>query len=149
MRPGATRTDAQPLAREDRRAMIRVLVVDDHPVLRAGLEAVLRAEPGFVCVGVAADGAEMQRAMHRSAPDVIVLDRRLGDEDGLALCATLRANDDAPEVVIYTADGSADMNRRARAAGACGAVAKERDIGELFDALRLAVRRRAEVDALS
>jgi DNA-binding NarL/FixJ family response regulator len=128
--------------------MIRVLVVDDHPVLRAGLEAVLRSEPGFVCVGVAADGPAMTRALHRTAPDVVVLDRRLGDEDGLALCATLRSEPDAPEVVIYTADDSPDMDRRARAAGACGAVAKERDIGELFDALRLAVRRRATVDVL-
>jgi DNA-binding NarL/FixJ family response regulator len=128
--------------------MIRVLVVDDHPVLRAGLEAVLRSEPGFVCVAVAADGAEMARALRRTAPDVVVLDRRLGDEDGLALCATLRSEPDAPEVVIYTADDSPDMDRRARAAGACGAVAKERDIGELFDALRLAVRRRATADIL-
>jgi DNA-binding NarL/FixJ family response regulator len=129
--------------------MIRVLVVDDHPVLRAGLEAVLRAEPGFVCVGVAADGTEMSRILPRSAPDVVVLDRRLGEEDGLALCATLRAGDDPPEVIIYTADDSADMDARARAAGASGAVAKERDIGELFDALRLAVRRRsAAVDAV-
>jgi DNA-binding NarL/FixJ family response regulator len=129
--------------------MIRVLVVDDHPVLRAGLEAVLRAEPGFVCVGVAADGAEMSRILPRSAPDVVVLDRRLGEEDGLALCATLRADDNPPEVIIYTADDSPDMDARARAAGASGAVAKERDIGELFDALRLAVRRRsAAIDAL-
>jgi DNA-binding NarL/FixJ family response regulator len=128
--------------------MIRVLVVDDHPVLRAGLEAVLRAEPGFVCVGVAADGSEMGRALHRTAPDVVVLDRRLGDEDGLAVCARLRADPDAPEVVIYTADDSPDIDRRARAAGACGAIAKERDVGELFDALRLAVRRRTPVDAV-
>jgi DNA-binding NarL/FixJ family response regulator len=123
-------------------------VVDDHPVLRAGLESVLRAEPGFVCVGVAADGAEMARALRRTAPDVVVLDRRLGEEDGLALCATLRTEPDAPEVVIYTADDSPDMDRRARAAGACGAVAKERDVGELFDALRLAVRRRSPIDAV-
>src|ERR687890_1557269 len=140
MRPGATRTHAPGGGWKDARPMIRVLVVDDHPVLRAGLEAVLRAEPGFVCVGVAANGAEMQRILPRTAPDVAVLDRRLADEDGLALCATLRANDDPPEVVIYTADDSADMDARARAAGACGAVAKERDVGELFDALRLAVR---------
>jgi DNA-binding NarL/FixJ family response regulator len=121
--------------------MIRVLVVDDHPVLRAGLEAVLRAEPGFACVGVAADGSTMTAAMRRTTPDVIVLDRRLGVEDGLALCAALRERAGAPEVVIYTADASADMAARARAAGASGLVNKERDVGELFDALRLAVRR--------
>jgi DNA-binding NarL/FixJ family response regulator len=121
--------------------MIRVLVVDDHPVLRAGLEAVLRAEPGFACVGVAADGSAMTEALRRTVPDVIVLDRRLGAEDGLALCAALRRRAGAPEVVIYTADDSPDMAVRARAAGASAVVNKERDIGELFDALRLAVRR--------
>jgi DNA-binding NarL/FixJ family response regulator len=122
--------------------MIRVLVVDDHPVLRAGLEAVLRAEPGFVCVAVAADGAEMAQALHRTAPDVIVLDRRLGDEDGLALCDALCADPGGPEVVIYTADADGDLDRRARALGASGVVEKARGIDELFDALRLAVRRR-------
>jgi DNA-binding NarL/FixJ family response regulator len=71
--------------------MIRVLVVDDHPVLRAGLEAVLRAEPGFVPVGAAADGHEALRLVRRTRPDVVVVDRRLGDEDGLALCRALRA----------------------------------------------------------
>jgi DNA-binding NarL/FixJ family response regulator len=122
--------------------MIRVLVVDDHPVLRAGLEAVLRAEPGFVCVGVAADGAAMTQALDRTAPDVVVLDRHLGDADGLVLCAELRAAERAPQVVIYTADWDPDLDARARAAGATGAVAKERAVDELFDALRLAVRRR-------
>ena len=123
--------------------MIRVLVVDDHPVLRAGLEAVLRAEPGFACVSVAADGAEMTRAIERTAPDVVVLDRRLGDEDGLTLCAALRAYAEAPEVVIYTADSDADLDALARAAGACCAVGKCQPIDALFDALRLAVRPRA------
>jgi DNA-binding NarL/FixJ family response regulator len=132
--------------------MIRVLVVDDHPVLRAGLEAVLRAEPGFVCVGVAADGAAMAQVLDRTAPDVVVLDRHLGDADGLVLCADVRgASRTAPQVVIYTADWDPDLDARARAAGAAAAVAKERAVDELFDALRLAVRRRGagEPDARS
>jgi DNA-binding NarL/FixJ family response regulator len=127
--------------------MIRVLVVDDHPVLRAGLEAVLRAEPGFVCVGVAADGAAMEQALQRTAPDVVVLDRHLGEQDGLALCADVRAAPGAPEIVLYTADWDPDLDARARAAGASAAVAKERAVDELFDALRLAVRPRAADDA--
>lgn len=121
--------------------MIRVLVVDDHPVLRAGLEAVLRAEPGFVCVGVAATGHETVRAMGRTRPDVVVLDRRLGDEDGLVLCRSLRSEPDAPEVLIYTADTAGDLREAAVDAGACGVVDKARDVGELFDAVRLAARR--------
>jgi DNA-binding NarL/FixJ family response regulator len=120
--------------------MIRVLVVDDHPVLRAGLEAVLRSEPGFVCVGVAADGEQTIRVLGRTRPDVVVLDRRLGEEDGLRLCERLRTYPDAPQVVIYTADSDGDLDARARAVGACGVVEKARDIDELFDALRLAVR---------
>jgi DNA-binding NarL/FixJ family response regulator len=122
--------------------MIRVLVVDDHPVLRAGLEAVLRAEPGFVCVSTAADGPEMVAALRRTRPDVVVLDRRLGDEDGIALCAALRADPVAPEVVLYTANDDPGVNDLAREAGAHGVVGKTADIGELFDALRLAVRGR-------
>jgi DNA-binding NarL/FixJ family response regulator len=120
--------------------MIRVLVVDDHPVLRAGLEAVLRAEPGFVCVGVAGDGAEMARAIHRTRPDVVVLDRRLGDEDGLRLCRELRSEQGAPQVVIYTAEPGAGLDSLAREAGACGVVEKATAIDALFNALRLAVR---------
>ncbi len=121
--------------------MIRVLVVDDHPVLRAGLEAVLRAEPGFIPVGAAADGDETLRLLRRTRPDVVVLDRRLGDEDGLALCHTLRAEPDPPQVVVYTAvddDGLADA---ARAAGAFAAVIKSADVDALFDTVRLAARR--------
>ena len=70
--------------------MIRVLVVDDHPVLRAGLEAVLRAEPGFRCVGGAENGSEMWTLLRRGRPDVVVLDHRLGDEDGIELCLEIR-----------------------------------------------------------
>jgi DNA-binding NarL/FixJ family response regulator len=121
--------------------VIRVLVVDDHPVLRAGLEAVLRAEPGFIPVGAAADGDETLRLLRRTRPDVVVLDRRLGDEDGLALCRTLRAEPDPPQVVVYTAvddDGLADA---ARAAGAFAAVIKSAHVDALFDTVRLAARR--------
>jgi DNA-binding NarL/FixJ family response regulator len=121
--------------------VIRVLVVDDHPVLRAGLEAVLRAEPGFVPVGAARDGDETLRLAERSRPDVVVLDRRLGDEDGLSVCRALRERPDAPQVVLYTAADDEDAEDGARAAGAFAVVGKTADIGVLFDAVRLAARR--------
>src|SRR3954451_16053560 len=117
---GGGRSDivaAQP-RRSPAHAMIRVLVVDDHPVLRAGLEAVLRAEPGFRCVGTAADGETMWRVLRRTRPDVVVLDRRLGDEDGIELCRGLRGEPAAPAVLLYTADYSAAAREEARAAGA-------------------------------
>jgi DNA-binding NarL/FixJ family response regulator len=120
--------------------VIRVLVVDDHPVLRAGLEAVLRSEPGFSCVGTAGDGDEMRAALARARPDVVVLDRRLGAEDGVTLCARLRAEPGAPGVVLYTASDDVDLGDLARRAGAHGVVGKTADVNELFDAVRLAAR---------
>jgi DNA-binding NarL/FixJ family response regulator len=122
--------------------MIRVLVVDDHPVLRAGLEAVLRSEPGFVCVGTAGDGHELLAALRRTRPDVVLLDWRLGGEDGIALCRTLRAEAAPPEVVLYTASSDEDLIVAAAGAGAHAVVEKGADIDQLFDALRLAVRDR-------
>ena len=120
--------------------MIRVLVVDDHPVLRAGLEAVLRAEPGFVCVGTAGDGHELLAVLRRTRPDVVLLDWRLGGEDGVALCRTLRAEPAPPEVVLYTAAADEELEAEARQAGAHAVVEKSAVIDDLFDALRLAVR---------
>jgi DNA-binding NarL/FixJ family response regulator len=122
--------------------MIRVLVVDDHPVLRAGLEAVLRAEPGFRCVGGAEDGATMWDLIRRGQPDVVVLDHRLGDEDGIQLCTDVCGGKHPPAVLLYTADPSPAVERAARAAGAVGLVDKAVDVGVLFDAIRVAGRRR-------
>ncbi len=125
--------------------MIRVLVVDDHPVLRAGLEAVLRAEPGFVCVGTAPDGEGLVAMTARHRPDVVVLDLVLGDEDGMELCAALRSEPRAPEVVIYTATTAAGLEALAQDAGARAVVEKGADLDHLFDALRLAARARRAV----
>jgi DNA-binding NarL/FixJ family response regulator len=121
-------------------SMIRVLVVDDHPVLRAGLEAVLRAEPGFVCVGTAANGHEMLALVRRTRPDVVVLDRRLEHEDGLELCREVRTEPVAPEVLIYTADGDGTSRADVEAAGARAVVRKSSGVDDLFDAMRLAAR---------
>ena len=120
--------------------MIRVLVVDDHPVIRAGLEAVLRSEPGFVCVATAGDGRELLATMRRTQPDVVLLDWRLGDEDGVTLCRTLRAEPAPPEVVLYTASTNEVLEEQAEASGAHAVIEKAADIDVLFDALRLAVR---------
>src|SRR5512144_1791906 len=121
--------------------MIRVLVVDDHPVLRAGLEAVLRGEPGFRCVGGAADGESMWRLLRRTRPDVVVLDHRLGEEDGVALCRELRAEPVPPAVLLYTADPTPELRAEAEAAGAAGIIDKALRVDLLFDAIRVAGRR--------
>jgi DNA-binding NarL/FixJ family response regulator len=121
--------------------VIRVLIVDDHPVLRAGLEAILRTEPGLVPVGAAENGSGLWALLRRTEPDVVVLDRHLGLEDGLELCAAVRSEPTAPAVVMYTVDPSEDLRAQAVAAGAATVVDKAAPPGILFDALRVAGRR--------
>jgi DNA-binding NarL/FixJ family response regulator len=123
--------------------VIRVLIVDDHPVVRAGLEAILRTEPGLAPVGAAEDGPGLWRLLRRTRPDVVVLDRNLVQEDGLEICRALRAEPAAPAVVIYTVDPSDDLRDRAAEAGAATVVDKGADPAVLLDALRVAGRRRS------
>ncbi len=101
----------------------------------------LRAEPGFRCVGGAEDGTTMWVLLRRTRPDVVVLDHRLGDEDGIELCRALRTEPDAPSVLLYTADPNSSLERLALEAGASGLVDKAIDVGALFDAIRVAGRR--------
>ncbi|RZI95432.1 MAG: response regulator, partial [Microbacterium sp.] len=64
-------------------APLRVLLVDDHAVMRAGFRMILESEPGIVVVGEAATGAEAVRAAHELAPDVICMDVQMPDMDGI------------------------------------------------------------------
>jgi DNA-binding NarL/FixJ family response regulator len=93
-----------------------------------------------VCVGTAGDGHELVTMLRRTRPDVVILDWRLGDDDGVALCGMLRAEPAPPEVVLYTANAETELLVAAEAAGAHAVVEKGANIDELFDALRLAVR---------
>jgi DNA-binding NarL/FixJ family response regulator len=120
--------------------VIRVLVVDDHPVVRAGLESVLRSEPGMLCVGVCVGPHDAIALVRRARPDVALVDARLGDHDGLELCRAILREPAPPSVLIITADFDAAVVASARAAGARGAVDKATDLPELYDAIRLAAR---------
>jgi DNA-binding NarL/FixJ family response regulator len=120
-------------------AVIRVLIVDDHPVVRAGLDAVLRSEPGLVPVGSASDPYETLALTRRARPDVVLLDARLGEHDGLALCRELCREPSPPAVLIISA-AAAELHGAALEAGARGAVGKDEPLETLFDAIRLASR---------
>jgi DNA-binding NarL/FixJ family response regulator len=115
--------------------MIRVLVVDDHPVLRAGLEALLRAEPGFACVGTSGDAAGCWPLLGATEPDVVLLDRNLPDADGLDVAREIAAQPYAAAVVLYTADPEGVHDAEVAAV-----VDKATGPEVLFDALRLAAR---------
>ena len=120
--------------------MIRVAVVDDHPAVRVGLDALLRSEPGVVPVGAAERPQEVPPLIYRTQPDVVLLDYQLPGEDGLTVCRRITAEVPAPAVLIYSAFADASLIVPAIVAGAVGIVHKGRMGHELFEALRLAAR---------
>ncbi|MDR6868985.1 DNA-binding NarL/FixJ family response regulator [Microbacterium resistens] len=104
---------------------IRILLVDDHPVVRAGLRAVVEAR-GFGVVGEAATGEEAVALAAELSPDVVLCDLRLGDGmDGVATTAALRALPDAPAVLILTTFDHDAQIIRAVEAGAAGYLLKD------------------------
>lgn len=124
---------------------VRILIVDDHAVVRAGLLALLEGEPGFAVVGETGDGQEALRLAERLRPDVVLMDIRLADtvatgagEDGIA--ATRRITTAVPDtrVVVLTSYRSQGDVVRAMEAGARGYVLKAGPPGELFRAVRTA-----------
>jgi len=106
--------------------MTRVLIVDDHPVVRSGLRALLDGADGVQVVGAAASGEEALEAVERTHPDVVLCDLRLGQGlDGVGVTSALRARPDGPAVLILTTyDNDSDI-ARAVLAGAAGYLLKD------------------------
>ncbi len=120
---------------------VKVLLVDDHPVVRTGLRAVIGSRPGVEILGEAATGEEgVQLAVHLR-PDVVLCDLRLGDGmDGVAATAALRALNPAPAVIILTTfDRDTDI-LRAVEAGAAGYLLKDVSPETIVDAIQSAAR---------
>ena len=117
--------------------MTRIAVLDPQPAVRAGLTMLLRAEPGLVPVGSAAGAEDGFELVERLRPGVVLLEHRLLDGDGLALCRRLKALPHGPRVIIYTAEIDALM---ARVAGADGLIDKAAEPAELFEAIRVVAR---------
>ena len=118
----------------------RVLLVDDHPVVRAGLRALLSAN-GIDVVGEAADGADGVRRAEQVHPDVVLMDLRLGDGmDGVEATRQIRERPHPPTVLILTTyDTDADI-LRAVEAGATGYLLKDAPVAQLVDAVDRAAR---------
>ena len=119
--------------------MTSVLLVDDHPVVRSGLRAVLDAAPSVEVVGEAATGEEAITLAGHLRPDVVLCDVRLGDGiDGIETTAALRALDPAPAVLILTTfDRDAEI-LGAIEAGAAGYLLKDVDPDVIIDGIRRA-----------
>lgn len=120
--------------------MIRVLVVDDHQAVRAGLVALLRQEPGFVPVATAPTAEGAVEAAREEAVDVAVIDYHLPDATGVDVCRRLPEGVGA---VLYTAVPLEGVIVPALVAGARGIVSKSAPAEELFDAVRAVARGRA------
>lgn len=118
--------------------MIRILVVDDHPVVRAGMVALLSELEDLDVVGEAGNGAEAIALVPKLAPDVVLMDLRMPVMDGAEATARLRAQPDAPEVLVLTTyDTDADIVRAVES-GARGYLLKDTPPTVLADAIRRA-----------
>lgn len=119
--------------------MIRVLLADDHPVVRAGLRAVLADADGIEFVGEAADGAKAVELTERDRPDVVLMDLQLGKGiDGVEATRRICAGPSAARVLVLTTyDSEADI-LRAIEAGATGYLLKDAQPGDLVRAIRTA-----------
>ena len=105
---------------------IRILIVDDHPVVRAGLSIVVQSQEGLEIVGEAEDGASALALAERLKPDIILLDLDLDGENGLDLLPELRAANEQSRVLILTGLRDPEAHRRAVRLGAMGVVMKEK-----------------------
>ncbi|QFU89758.1 response regulator transcription factor [Amycolatopsis sp. YIM 10] len=120
--------------------MIPVLVVDDDPLVRAGLVLMLGGAPDIQVVAEAGDGAEVAASVEKHRPEVVLMDIRMPGTDGLAATEALRAAPGAPEVIILTTFDADEYVLRALRAGASGFVLKDTPPAEIVEAIRRVAR---------
>jgi DNA-binding NarL/FixJ family response regulator len=119
--------------------VIRVLLVDDHPVVRSGLAGLLGGEPDIEVVGEASDGREGVERAVELVPDVVLMDLRMPEMDGVEATALIAASGGPRVLVLTTYDTDTDI-LRAVEAGATGYLLKDTPRDELVEAVRAASR---------
>jgi DNA-binding NarL/FixJ family response regulator len=115
---------------------IRLLLVDDDPLVRAGLSFMLGGVDDIEIVGEAADGGEVEALVDRTHPDVVLMDIRMPSVDGLTATERLRGRQNAPQIVVLTTFHADEQVLRALRAGAAGFVLKDTPPAEIIDAVR-------------
>ena len=115
----------------------KVLVVDDHVLVAAGLARLLADDERIEVVGVAVSGAEALKLTEKLKPDVVLMDIRMPGVDGLAATESLRARADAPQIIVLTTFDADDHVLRALRAGAAGFLLKDTPPPEIVRAIQL------------
>ena len=122
---------------------IRLLVCDDHPVVRSGLQGMLRSQPDFEVVAEASDGLQAVALAHQYRPDVVLMDLRMPEMDGATATAEIKAAHPEIQVLILTTyETDADI-LRAVEEGAAGFLLKDARQEDLFDGIRQAAQGKA------
>jgi len=125
---------------------IKLLVVDDHSIVREGLCSILRVEPDFQVVGEAGDGAEALRLVARTHPDVVLLDLKMPGAPGTEVCRSIMERYPETAIIILTAFLDSDMIYRCIQAGAKGYVVKDVERADLKRKIRAAARGEGVLD---
>ena len=115
---------------------IRILIVDDHAIVRMGLASILGTKKDLEVVGDAEDGADAIRKAQKLAPDVVLMDIVMPEMDGATATAEILKSCPGTKVLILTSFGEADGIAHALDAGAAGALMKNIDYSELVEAIR-------------
>ena len=119
---------------------IRVLLADDHMIVRTGIRHVLQSEPGFEVVGEAATGSEAVSLAASLQPDVVILDISMPGESGLLVAARLRESSPEPRILILSMHDNAEYVLGSVRAGAHGYLLKDTAATELRNAIRSVCR---------
>ncbi|MHA2429374.1 MAG: response regulator, partial [Candidatus Hermodarchaeia archaeon] len=115
---------------------IRLLIADDHAIVREGLRGLIETEPGIEIVGEAENGAEAVRLANQVKPDVVLLDLVMPEMDGLEAIEELRKNDPDAKILVLTSFDEDEKIFRAVKAGAQGYLLKDSSPQELLNAIQ-------------
>jgi DNA-binding NarL/FixJ family response regulator len=129
------------MGNEENAAPIRLLIADDHALVRRGLRSMLEQEPDFEIVGEAGDGREAVELCRSLIPDIVLMDVRMPGIDGLSATSTIKKERPEIEVVMVTMQENRAYIRKALQIGTAGYVLKDATQAELIEAVRHAMRR--------